>query len=197
MGNYTIFQMHVRKSWERQASKKFYNKCSENSRSQIVFRTDIFRKLTLGAPDLQLFGHPGATRVCSKLLGLQQYSTENFRCNLTLYESENFSNSSLHRIFESENFKFPFQYDNSLTWEVKCEKLNFRKQQRTYWKSFGHIAVFSRPQVIENSRQYLLLRTDTLQRTVVGYPCLCGEKTVYIKTHKTAINRPVDYTGET
>ena len=30
--------------------KKFYNKCSENSRSQIVFRTDIFRKLSLGAP---------------------------------------------------------------------------------------------------------------------------------------------------
>ena len=25
--------------------------CSDNSRSQIVFRTDIFRKLTLGAPD--------------------------------------------------------------------------------------------------------------------------------------------------
>ena len=35
----------------RQASKKFYNKCFENSRSQIVFRTDIFRKLTLGAAD--------------------------------------------------------------------------------------------------------------------------------------------------
>ena len=34
MGNFTIF----------------YNKRSENSRSQIVFRTDIFRKLTLGAP---------------------------------------------------------------------------------------------------------------------------------------------------
>ena len=34
----------------RQA-KKFYNKCSENSRSQIIFRTHIFRKLTLGAPD--------------------------------------------------------------------------------------------------------------------------------------------------
>ena len=30
---------------------KFYNKCSENSRAQIVFRTDIFRKLTLGAPE--------------------------------------------------------------------------------------------------------------------------------------------------
>ena len=31
--------------------KKCYKKCSENSRSQIVFRTDIIRKLTLGAPD--------------------------------------------------------------------------------------------------------------------------------------------------
>ena len=36
---------------ERQASKKFYNKCSESSRSQFVFRTDIFRKLTLGATE--------------------------------------------------------------------------------------------------------------------------------------------------
>ena len=26
-------------------------KCSENFRSQIVIRTDIFRKLTLGAPE--------------------------------------------------------------------------------------------------------------------------------------------------
>ena len=30
----------------------------------------------------------------------------------------------------------------------------------------------------------------------LGKP-LYGEKTVYIKTHKTAINRPVDHTGET
>ena len=28
-----------------------YNKCSENSRAQIVFRTDIFQNFTLGAPD--------------------------------------------------------------------------------------------------------------------------------------------------
>ena len=27
------------------------DKCFENSRSEIVFRTDIFRKLTLGVPD--------------------------------------------------------------------------------------------------------------------------------------------------
>ena len=49
MGNYTIFG-GVKKSQERQASKKFNNKCSKNSRSQIVFRTGIFRKWTLGAP---------------------------------------------------------------------------------------------------------------------------------------------------
>ena len=38
------------KSQERQASKKFYNKCSENSSSQIVFRTDIFPKIAVGYP---------------------------------------------------------------------------------------------------------------------------------------------------
>ena len=35
----------------KQARNWLDNKCSENSRSQIVFRTDIFRKLSLGAPD--------------------------------------------------------------------------------------------------------------------------------------------------
>ena len=36
--------------FERQASKKFYNKCSENARAQIVLvQTDMFQKLTLGA----------------------------------------------------------------------------------------------------------------------------------------------------
>ena len=32
------------------------------------------------------------------------------------------------------------------------------------WKC--HLEIFSRPQVKENSRQYLLLRTDILQKTV-------------------------------
>ena len=36
------------------------------------------------------------------------------------------------------------------------------------WK--GNLEIFSRPQVIENSRQYLLLRTASLQKTVVGCP---------------------------
>ena len=52
MGNYTIFEMFENPREGRQAAKKFYNKCSENSRSQIVFRTDIFQKLSLGAPDV-------------------------------------------------------------------------------------------------------------------------------------------------
>ena len=47
----------------------------------------------------------------------------------------------------------------------------------------------------KNSSRYLkcVLR---LSSVIHGQP-LYGEKTVYIKTHKTAINRPVDHTGET
>ena len=46
---------------------------------------------------------------------------------ITYYESETFSDSSLHHIFESENVRFPFFMENSLTWAVKCKELNFRK----------------------------------------------------------------------
>ena len=35
----------------------------------------------------------------------------------------------------------------------------------------GHLEICSRPQaIIENSSQYLLLRTDILRKTVVGVP---------------------------
>ena len=41
---------------------------------------------------------------------------------LSYYESENFSDSSLHHIFESENCRFPFLYEKlSLSWAVKCD----------------------------------------------------------------------------
>ena len=40
---------------------KILNKCSENSRSQIVFRTYIFQKLTLGAPDEMIWKRWGET----------------------------------------------------------------------------------------------------------------------------------------
>ena len=44
--------MHLKKYFKgKMYVLLLYNKCSENSRAQIVFRTDIFQKLTLGAPD--------------------------------------------------------------------------------------------------------------------------------------------------
>ena len=60
-------------------------------------------------------------------LGPQYYFPENFRCIFRFYESENFCDSSFHRIFDCENFRFPFSTKNRLTWGLKCEKLNFRK----------------------------------------------------------------------
>ena len=61
---------------------------------------------------------------------------------------------------------------------MKCEKLNFRNRREFIsmirWASKivhewnGHLEIFS--QVKENSRQNLLLRTDILQKTVVGCP---------------------------
>ena len=99
---------------------------------------------------------------------------ENFRCNLKFYESKNFSDSPLHGIFESENFRFPFFTKNSLTWELQCGKLYFRKSwefiryaSKIVHEWNGDLETVSRPRVSENSRQFLLLRTDTLQKTVV------------------------------
>ena len=74
-----------------------------------------------------ILGQLSSTWVFSKLQGLQYDFPEKFRCNLPLNESENFSDSSLHDIFESENFRFPFSAKYSLTWRVKYEKLNVRK----------------------------------------------------------------------
>ena len=41
--------------------------------------------------------------------------------NWTYYESETFSDTKRHHIFESENLRFLFSTKNSLTWDVKCE----------------------------------------------------------------------------
>ena len=68
------------------------------------------------------FGHPRGSLVFSKFRGLQNYFSEHFRFSLIYHESENFSDSSLRHIFEFEYFRFPFLYENSLTWAAKCEK---------------------------------------------------------------------------
>ena len=44
----------------------------------------------------------------TKLRGIQNYFPENFICNLTYYEGDNFSDSFFHHIFESENLRIPF-----------------------------------------------------------------------------------------
>jgi len=63
-----------------------------------------------------------------------------------------------------------FLFRRNLIWRVKydksrenVEKLSFRKSIVHEWK--GRLEIFSRPQVKEISRQYMLLRTDILQKT--------------------------------
>ena len=86
------------------------------------------------------------------------------------YESENFSDSSFHHIFDSEKFRFAFFYEKKPNlgcemWKIKLQKIEWN----------GHLEMFNRPQAKENSRQSLLLRTDILQKTVVGCPWyMCG-----------------------
>ena len=65
--------------------------------------------------------------ICSVILGelkCQYYFPENFRCNLALYESEVFFDSSLHHIFESNHFRFSFPYEKQPNLGLKCGKLN-------------------------------------------------------------------------
>ena len=51
MGSYTIF-FRCSRILGAAGKQEILQEMFENSRSQIVFRIDIFRKLTLGAPDL-------------------------------------------------------------------------------------------------------------------------------------------------
>ena len=98
---------------------------------------------------------------------------------MTYYESESFYNSSLHHIFESENFRFPFPTDNSLNWGMKCEKRNFVTENRKEfitlaskivheWK--GQPEFFSRLQVTELKFEAISASPDNLQKTVAGCP---------------------------
>ena len=55
------------------------------------------------------------------LFEAQYYFSENFRCNITYYESETFFMISLSIAFFSPKILgFP-SAKNSLTWELKCE----------------------------------------------------------------------------
>ena len=128
---------------------------------------------------MYLFSHARGTWAFSKLQGRQYDFPKHFRCNLTFNGTENFSDSSLHDLFESENVRFPFSVKHSLTvgseiWKIKLQKTvgnlldKLRKSVVNAWN--GHLEFLSRSQAIENSKQYLLFSTDIVQKTVVGCP---------------------------
>ena len=64
---------------------------------------------------MALFDHPRGTRVFLKLQGLQRYVLENFKCNLTNYESENFSESSPDNSLDPKILGVLFSTKNTLT----------------------------------------------------------------------------------
>ena len=128
--------------------------------------------------NLYLFGHPRVTWVFSKLRGLQYYFPENFSSNLKFSESDSFSDSFLHCIFDSENFRFPFSTKNNLTWRVKWEKWNFRKSYGISYTSFencvhewnGRQESFSLPQAIENCRHFCFSEQIFHRKQSLGAP---------------------------
>ena len=60
--------------------------------------------------------------------------------------------------------------------QIKLQKIVIRelvdKPRKMYMDGTGHLEILSLPQGIENSRQFLLLRTDISQKTVVECPCI-------------------------
>ena len=105
--------------------------------------------------------------------------SKNLEAIYAINERKNFSDSSLNHIFESENFRFPFLYKRwpnlgSEMWKIKIQKVKgnlLEKLRKLYvHKRNGHLEIFSRPQVIENSRQYLLLRRDIHRKRSLGAP---------------------------
>ena len=50
-----------------------------------------------------------------------------FRRNFKFYESKNFSDSSLHRLFESETFRFPFSTKKQTNLGTEIRKIKLQK----------------------------------------------------------------------
>ena len=54
------------------------------------------------------------------------------------------------------------------SWESRRDFI--RQPSKIVHEWNGHLEIFSLPQAIENSRQFLPLRTDISEKTVVGCP---------------------------
>ena len=84
--------------------------------------------------------------------GLSIIFPKSFWCNLTYYESENFSDCSFHYIFGSEYFSFSFSYEK---WA----------NSKTVHECNGSLEIFSRLQEME---KYSLLSYGLEQLIIVG-----------------------------
>ena len=67
---------------------------------------------------MYLFGGPRGTWAFFATPRASVLFSGKLRCNLTYYESENFSDSSLYHSFEAESFRFPL-------WEEKVDEFSF------------------------------------------------------------------------
>ena len=64
--------------------------------------------------------------------------------------------------------------------KIKLQKIvgNLMDKLRKLHKWNGHLEILSLPQGIENSRQFLLLRTDISREKVFGCPCMVPEVSI-------------------
>ena len=116
---------------------------------------------------------------------VQYYCPENLRCNLKFYESENFSASSFHRIFESGNFWFPFSVKNSLIRGSEIQKLNFGKNSSfencscTVVEWNGHLVILRLHQGI--LRNFCFCEQIFYRKQPLGAPDYIGFQKLYMK----------------
>ena len=90
---------------------------------------------------MYLFGHPWGTRVFRNYKGLSIIFPKIYDAVLRFTKVINFL-IPRHRIFESDNFRFPFCTKNSLTWGLKRKKLILRKSQGIYENLLGIYYLF-------------------------------------------------------
>ena len=88
----------------------------------------------------------------------------NLRCNITYYESESFCDSSFHHIKLEKIVANLF--------DIKASKIVHE------WN--GHIETVGRPEVMETSKQYLLLRTDVLKSGWVSLYYRCASMVFFL-----------------